>query len=186
MKEKEEIEEWRPVKGYEDRYEISNFGRLKTLTRVVKEHRRSYVRKGKIMNKYSNKDGYYRVKLYNGDATFKNESVHRLVLEAFIPNPNNYLEVNHIDGNPSNNYVENLEWCSKEQNVKHAYDTGLKKKENYIGEGNKTSKLKEEDIISIREEYGTGTTSYSKLAEKYNVVMSNIWSIINRKTWSHV
>lgn len=138
------------------------------------------------MNKYTNRDGYYRVKLYNGDASFKNESVHRLVAETFIGNPNNYPEINHIDGNPFNNHVSNLEFCTKEHNVKHAYDTGLKRRENYTGEGNASSKLKKEEVISMREEYATGTTSYNKLAKKYNVVMSNVYSIINYKTWSHV
>lgn len=186
MNKEEEIEEWRDVLGFEGRYQISNFGRLKTLTRVVIEPRRSYVRQGKIMNKYTNRDGYYRVKLYNGDASFKNESVHRLVAETFIGNPNNLPEINHIDGNPFNNHVSNLEFCTKEHNVKHAYSTGLKKRENYTGEGNACSKLKKEQVIAIREEYATGTTSYTKLAKKYNTVIGNIDFIIKRKTWADV
>ena len=186
MKEKEDIEEWRDVPGYEGKYQVSNFGNVKTLTRTVTEHRRSYIRKGKVLNKYYNKDGYYKVKLYNGDASFISPSVHRLVAETFIGNPNNYAEINHIDGNPSNNYVSNLEFCTKEHNVKHAYDTGLKKKENYTGEANCMSKLTTEQVRAIREEYATGTTSYHKLSRKYNTRIGNISFIIQRKTWKYV
>jgi hypothetical protein len=186
MDSKEKIEEWRDIHGYEGKYQVSNFGNVRTLTRIINEHRRSYTRRGKVLNKYYNKDGYYKVKLYNGDSSFANLSVHRLVANVFIDNPNNYAEVNHIDGDPSNNHIDNIEWCSKEQNVKHAYATGLKRRENYVGEANKCSKLKEKDIVAMREEYATGTTSYNKLARKHNVVMGNVWSIVNRKTWSHV
>jgi hypothetical protein len=181
-----EQEEWRPIKGFEDRYRISNHGNVETLTREVIEHRRTYIRKGKILNKYYGPEGYYKVKLYRGDATFKSMNVHRLVCETFLDNSNDYLEINHKDGNPSNNYVENLEWCSKEQNVKHAYDTGLKKLENYTGEGNACSKLTTDQVLAIREEYSTGTTSLNKLAKKYDVVMGNIHSIVKRNTWKHV
>ena len=185
MREQEQ-EIWKPIKGFEDRYEISNYGNVKTLTREVVEHRRTYIRKGKILNKYYNPDGYYAIKLYKGDATFKNTTAHRLVAETFLENPNNYLEINHKDGDPSNNYIENIEWCSKEQNVKHAYDTGLKNPDNYKGESCTFSKLNTEQVLAIREEYSTGTTSLSKLAKKYDVVMGNIHSIIKRNTWKHV
>jgi len=181
---KEEI--WKPIKGFEDRYQISNYGNVESLTREVTEYRRTYIRKGKILNKYYDKEGYYKVKLYKGDATFRNAPVHRLIAETFLDNSNNYKEVNHKDGNPNNNYIDNLEWCSKNQNVKHAYDTGLKKLENYTGEGNACSKLTKEQVISIREEYATGTTSLNKLAKKYSVVMGNIHSIIKRNTWKYV
>ena len=183
---KELEEEWRDILGYEGRYQISNFGNVKTLTREVIEPRRTYIRKGKILNKYKDKEGYYKVKLYNGDATFKSEPVHRLVGKLFIPNPNNYPQINHIDGNPSNNFVDNLEWCNNSMNTKHAYDTGLKNKKNYTGAANCMAKLTEQQVIAIREEYATGNTSYPKLAKKYNTRIGNISFIITRKTWQYV
>lgn len=188
MKEKEEIEEWRDVPGYEGKYQVSNFGNVKTLTRIVTEHRRSYIRQGKILNKYysGEKIGYYKVKLYNGDRTFKSAPVHRLVAEVFIGNPNNYLEINHIDGNPKNNHVSNLEFCTKEQNVKHAYDTGLKRKENYVGEACVFSKLTEEQVLAIRKEYAEGNVFQITLGRKYNTTTTNINMIVNRNTWKHV
>lgn len=191
MNKKEEIEEWRDVPGYEGKYQVSNFGNVKTLTRTVTEHRRSYTRQGKILNKYysGRKDRtakYYKVKLYNGDRTFKSVPVHRLVAEIFIGNPNNYAEINHIDGNPKNNHVSNLEFCTKEQNVKHAYDTGLKRKENYVGEACTFSKLTKEQVLSIRKEYAEGNVFQTTLGIKYNTTTTNINSIVNRNTWKHI
>lgn len=68
------------------------------------------------------RDGYEQLSI-NG----KSFLIHRLVAQAYIPNPNNYREINHIDGNKLNNNVSNLEWCSRSHNVKHAFDTGLKR-----------------------------------------------------------
>lgn len=80
--------------------------------------------KGKVLNTWSDKIGYMIVGLniYN---KYKLKKVHRLVAEAFIPNPENKSEVNHKDGNKSNNNVDNLEWTTHQENMKHAYNTGL-------------------------------------------------------------
>jgi len=73
----------------------------------------------------SGRGGKYRaVNLYQNGILYR-RYVHRLVADAYLPNPNEYSQINHIDGNPSNNYVENLEWCSREQNIQHAYHNGL-------------------------------------------------------------
>lgn len=186
----EEQEIWRDIPGYENIYQVSNFGNVKTLTRTIidekRVRKRTYVRQGKILNKYFSKDGYYKVKLYNGDASFFTVPVHRLVAKVFIPNMENKPQINHIDGNPSNNHYSNLEWCTNSENTKHAYTTGLKRKENYTGEANCLAKLTTEQVISMREEYATGTTSYHKLAKKYNTRIGNISFIINRQTWKYV
>ena len=107
-------EEWIPVVGYEGLYMVSNLGRVKSL---------NYKRTGKekiltpVTNK-KDKQGYYRVPLSkNGEK--KNVLVHILVAEAFIPNPLNLPEVNHIDENTLNNNVDNLEWCTKKENANH-------------------------------------------------------------------
>ena len=70
--------------------------------------------------------GYLQVKLYK-DGKGRKFKIHRLVSEIYIPNPHNYPQVNHIDGKKTNNHVSNLEWCTSSQNIKHAYNTGLKK-----------------------------------------------------------
>lgn len=107
-------EEWRPVKGYEGRYEVSNMGRVKSL----------YASKDIILKQPIHPDGYARVS-FSKDEACSCKLVHRLVANAFIPNPDNKPEVNHIDGNKENNNVDNLEWCTSSYNTKHAYHNGL-------------------------------------------------------------
>jgi hypothetical protein len=78
------------------------------------------------MKPQEHRQGYLLVKLYkNGKG--RKFKIHRLVSEIYIPNPNNLPQVNHIDGDKSNNHVSNLEWCTPSHNIKHAYNTGLKK-----------------------------------------------------------
>lgn len=102
------------VKGYEGLYKISTNGKVYSLKRK------------KIKRIDTNRHGYERVNLFkNGRG--KHFLVHRLVAQAFIPNPNNYSFVNHIDGNKLNNDVNNLEWCTWSQNMIHAYSHGLVK-----------------------------------------------------------
>lgn len=112
---------WRDIKDYEGLYQVSNTGKIKSLDRKVW----NYIKKGKIIKTHIVVD-YEYVVLYK-NKTQKNYRVHRLVANAFILNPNNYKEVNHIDGNKLNNNVSNLEWCSRSQNLKHAYKNNLRK-----------------------------------------------------------
>lgn len=95
---------WKPIEGYED-YEISNYGRVKSL-KYGKE---------KIKSLWIKKKGYRNIVLYK-DGKGKSELVHRLVAQAFIPNPDNLPFINHKDENPSNNHVDNLEWCTNYYN----------------------------------------------------------------------
>lgn len=110
-------EEWKPIKGYEGIYEVSNMGRVKSLHRS----------QGRILKQYTQDNGYVKVNL-SKNGTHNTKRVHRLVATAFIPNPHNKPEVNHIDGNKENNNVDNLEWCTREYNVRHAFHNGLMKK----------------------------------------------------------
>lgn len=115
---KDEI--WRPVHNYEDRYLVSNMGRVKSLWRKHGGRNGvSIIRTEHIMNPFDNGNGYKVVPL--GDkAQRKNHYVHRLVAAAFCENPNGYDVVNHIDGNRSNNRSDNLEWCTTDYNIKCA------------------------------------------------------------------
>ena len=96
---------WEPVKNFEDRYCVSNFGRVYSIKRET------------IM-KLSMLNGYWRVVLYDGNKT-KGYYVHRIVAEAFIPNPQNKPIINHIDENRANNKTSNLEWATFSENVNH-------------------------------------------------------------------
>ena len=104
-------EYWKPVVGYEGLYEVSNWGRVKSLNY-------NHTGKGKIIKYQKTKHGYLQVGLWkNGKC--KKYAVHRLVAQVFIPNPNNLPCVNHKDENEQNNVVSNLEWCTHEYNNRY-------------------------------------------------------------------
>lgn len=104
---------WKDIEGYEGLYQVSNFGNIKSIKR-----RRTKGGKLKETMRYGYK--YVTLSKYG---KIKRLSVHRLVAQAFIPNPNNYDIVNHKDENKSNNYATNLEWCTQAQNVQYSKKT---------------------------------------------------------------
>ena len=117
-------EEWRPVQDYEESYEVSNLGRVKSLDRYIMKGKYPIHRKGKILKLIEDGHGYMYVCLAN-DGIQHQRLVHVLVATAFIPKPNSKLEVNHIDGNKKNNAVSNLEWVTHKYNIQHSFETGL-------------------------------------------------------------
>ena len=169
------IEEWRPVVGYEGLYEVSNTGRVRSVDRYVKTCYGSYrLHKGKVLSPGIRPDGYLVVSLQ-----YRMFRVHRLVAEAFLPNPDNLPQVNHKDEDKSNNRVDNLEWCdskynnnygtarirAKETAIKNGYCTGLSKEEyrkKYYQENN--DKIKE-----YRKEYSQKYYQENKDKIKDNV-----------------
>lgn len=106
---------WKDIKDYEELYQISNYGRVKSLYRYVDK---THIYKEKIMKNHNDGRNYYDIQLTK-NGTRKTVKIHRLVAEAFVPNPNNYKWVNHKDENPSNNYYENLEWCTPKYNANY-------------------------------------------------------------------
>lgn len=126
-------EVWKDIKGYENAYQASNKGRIRSLDRVVRMGEKNLRCIGKIFKGKINKNGYVTVFL----STHKNRKCflsHRLVADTFIPNPKNKPQVNHINGIKTDNRVENLEWCTAKENVTHSWKIGLSKK--IIGEKN--------------------------------------------------
>ena len=120
---------WMPIKGYEGLYDVSNLGRVKRLERTT-ENSGTYsgysTFKELILKPRENKKrhGYYEISLKKNKKE-KRFKIHRLVALTFIPNPDNKPEVNHKDGDKSNNCVDNLEWVTSKENKKHAWETGL-------------------------------------------------------------
>lgn len=114
------IEEWKPVVGFEGLYEISDWGNVRSVDRIVESKNKYGVCKwhfkGKKLSIAKDKYGYSVVAL---GKYHPNKKVHRLVAEAFIPNPENKPVVGHNDCNPSNNCVWNLYWCTVYENVNH-------------------------------------------------------------------
>ena len=169
-------EEWRGLTyngvDYSDRYEISSMGKVKNI-KTNKELKIS------VGNR-----GYYHFTIYLG--THKDKirvSIHKAMAENFIPNPNNYPIVNHIDGDKSNYKLSNLEWCDYSHNSKHAYDNGLIQKQ--LGENNSNNKLTQEDVNYIRKHYIYGDKNFGQhgMGKKFNVSATCIKKIIYNITW---
>ena len=118
-----EKEIWKDIKDYEEMYQISDLGRVKSLARIIKHQNRHY-RKDKILKTSIDNHGYLQVTLCK-NGKVKRFHVHRLVAQAFIPNPENKPQVNHIDGNKLNNNINNLEWNTAGENTYHAYKNDL-------------------------------------------------------------
>lgn len=115
------IEEWKDIKGYEGLYQVSDWGRVKSLDwELVQKSKyggqRVVKHKGRILKQVLNNKGYYYLRLSKNGMVAK-KYIHRLVAEAFIPNPNNYNEVDHISGDTKNNKKCNLRWCTHRQNL---------------------------------------------------------------------
>ena len=108
---------WKDIEGYENLYQVSNMGRVKSMG-----NGNSNKSKEMIMKQTKNRKGYHMIRLCK-EGVGKGFSVHRLVAQAFIPNPNNLPQVNHIDEEKTNNIVDNLEWCTAEYNVKYGTRT---------------------------------------------------------------
>lgn len=134
------IEIWKPVVGWEDSYMVSSFGRVKSLERVVPFGRATRVIKEKLLKQVKKGTcSYYSVNLpIKGKQHWK--LVHRLVAQAFLPNPNNYPEVNHKDENKENNSITNLEWCDREYN--HFYGTARERQGDTLKKGFQENKYK--------------------------------------------
>lgn len=129
------IEEvWKDVVGFNGIYQVSNLGNVKSITRILKTKRNRWGQadvkrtiKGRFLPVFDNGHGYKLVVLSLGNNKTKKYYIHRLVATAFIPNPSNLPEVNHIDLNKSNNCVENLEWCCRKYNIQHAIKNGARR-----------------------------------------------------------
>lgn len=104
---------WKDIPGYEGLYQVSNLGMVKRIKILSRKEQR-------IIKQYADRSGYMTVYLYNGEGTRGFFLVHRLVAKVFVPNPWKKKEVNHIDGNKSNNTFDNLEWSTRSENILHA------------------------------------------------------------------
>ena len=129
--------------------------------------------------------GYLGVQI-SKNGIVKRFMIHRMVGECYLDNVNNLPEINHEDGNKLNNRYSNLKWTTSSDNKKHAYNNGLMMAPK--GEKSKVSKLKNEDVIYIREKYKPRDKQYNKekLSTMFNVSQRTINDIISNKTWKHI
>ena len=135
---------WKDIKDWEGCYQISNYGRLKSLERFIYGRWGKMKKKEIILKTTNNKGRYCTIKLHKNKKIIRT-SIHRLVLGAFSPNPNYHPICNHKDGDKTNNHISNLEWCSHSENHFHAHRTGLSSSKK--GEDSLSSKLTEKQVL---------------------------------------
>ena len=123
---------WKDIEGYQNKFAVSNLGRVKSKARVVNNHTGVIHKPERILKQGFNKKGYPVVYL-DDNGTTKMRCVHRLVAIAFIDNPENKPQVNHIDGIKIHSYASNLEWCTNLENQRHARKLGLVKNHGKAG-----------------------------------------------------
>lgn len=163
------MEIWKSVLGYEGYYQVSNKGRVRSITHEANHSRTGKViRTGKILAQHADADGYLEVNL-SKCGEVKQFRVHRLVCSAFLNNPNNLPVVNHKDLNKTNNCVENLEWCTQQYNVIHAICNGHKANISKSGrkrivEGAKKHNSKPIKCITTGQEFESVTAACKQLS----------------------
>lgn len=177
------MEIWKDIKGYEGKYQISSYGRVKR----IDHYSGNWHFPERILKlRYTKRDHYTVIRLTGSNRTAHDYRVHRLVAQAFIPNPENKATVNHIDGNKNNNHVENLEWNTREENMQHAYKHHLKKP--MKGALNANAKLTPDQVKQIRKEYVRQSRIHGTvaLAKKYGVTNRIIGLVVNHKAYRNV
>jgi hypothetical protein len=173
---------WKEIPGFEGYYEISNLTRVRSVSRIIYDKKVGIKNLKSRILKPANFMGYRRVLLcYKGQRV--NKLVHRLFAQVFIPNPENKPEVNHIDGNRSNNSLENLEWVTHRENMHHSVLTGLHWSKK--GEEHFSARLTNIDVIQMRKDRNNGMT-YPEISKKYNVTKSTASHACYGTTWSHL
>lgn len=173
---------WKEIEGYEGLYEVSNLGRVRSLDRVKLITTRwgsttKRFRKGRILKpQLDGRGNYLHVCLGRGIT----KQVHRLVANAFIPNINNYPQINHKDEDKTNNCVDNLEWCTAHYNNTYGSRVGMKS-----GEKHHNAKLSKDDVINIKTRITNGELQ-KDLAREYGMSTSQISAIKVGKCWRDV
>lgn len=179
------VEIWKAVNVpfYESHYEVSNYGKVRSLDRY--DSTKQFISKrvkGVVLVQGLKKNGYLTVMLCK-NAIKKRFHVHRLVAQTFIENPENKPQVNHKNGIKNDNTVDNLEWNTSDENRKHAVANNLMKK----GENHSKCKLTEKNILAIRRLYRINPNFHkTKIAKKLGVRDTTIHKIINNQRWMHI
>lgn len=169
------MEIWKDIPGFEGLYQASNYGKIRSIERVAKkEYRGNRIVKPREMEGTFNEDGYLKVHLSNKERGINKVFFkHRLVALTFINNPNEYECVNHIDGNKTNNNVNNLEWCNNLYNQQHAWKNKLHRPTKVKGK-----KVKQYDLNgNFIKQY----ESISEAGRETNISIGNICTVLKNK-----
>lgn len=181
MNNQEEI--WKDIPNYEGYYQVSNLGRVRSLDRVIINKGFPARLKGMVLKqKYNKKDQYLFVDPCI-NAKNKTLKIHRAVALAFLENPLNKPQVNHINGIKTDNRVENLEWATSAENMRHAVETGLMKRK---GEKHPLSKLNNDLVLKIRGMAEQGM-SYKNISIELGIPNNdNVRLVAKRQSWKHI
>lgn len=176
------MKEWRDIIGYEGRYEVSSEGDIRTIPHFIEQMFKGQIKQRRVRARdrklQKHNLGYSSVVLGKDNM----QLVHRLVAQAFLPKIEGKDFVNHKNGNKKDNRVENLEWCTRQENEDHAYGTGLK---NSTGSHNQMAKITEGYAKAIKQLAETGWST-KELSEVFGLHIVNIRRIVRGKTWKHV
>jgi len=179
-----EHESYKDINGHEGYYKISEGGNVRTVDHIViRSNGRPHHVRERILRPRTCAGGYLNVALLK-DGHRSQHRIHRLVANAFIPNPDNKPEVNHEDFDVSNNCVSNLSWCTSSDNRMHTVRHGRHYRTN--GSNSGRSKLTEEIVIAIRDQYEPYKITAKMLSQKHGVSISTIERIVSNKSWNHI
>jgi predicted XRE-type DNA-binding protein len=179
-----EEEIWRDIPDYESLYQVSSWGRIKSLDKYIFRRNKQVLIRGKILKLNKNVKGYLRVCLFRNNKR-RGYYIHRLVLMVFNRSPKDNEECNHKDGDKSNNHLSNLEWMTHYDNMLHCREV-LNVKVDNRGEKCGNSKLKEEQVKEIRDLLKCGKLTQKEIAKIYKVKNNTISYIKTGKTWKEV
>lgn len=177
------IEEWRDIPEYEGLYQVSNQGRVRSLDHVVPHSNGTHrTQRGRIRRLARHRQGYLQVVLCKAGkrATLY---VHRLVATVFLGECPPAHEVNHVNGDKSDNRVENLEYCTHSQNMMHADEQGLRQ---VAGTACHFSKLTEDDVREIRRLHKQTDISQRAIARRFGVSHVTVGCILRGTAWTHI
>lgn len=180
---------WKDIAGWEGYYQISNLGKVKSLERkqrfVSIAGKECFYKKREMMKKtVVNLGNGYRMVSFSRDSKAFTKYIHRLVAEAFIPNPDNLPWINHKDGDKLNNSIDNLEWCTPAHNIAHAISTGLQTQAR--GERASKSKLDSLQVLVIKSILASKEATMVDIAKYFNVTHQSICAIKDGKSWVHI
>lgn len=180
----EEIEEWRPVVGFEGEYEVSNLGGVRSLARLMWNGNSWWMSKDRLLKPGMMTSGYWMVFLHGGLRKKKSASVHRLVAAAFIGESK--MEVNHKNGIKTDNRDCNLEYVTRTENVRHAFASGLVKTRNDVsGEKNPSAKISHGEAMKVIELLWLGL-SVREIRELTGYAYDIVANIAKKRTWKHL
>lgn len=170
---------WKDISGFSNYYMVSNLGRIKSKQISINEGK---ILREKLRALNRNKSGYLTCAIGSKNSR-KTVSIHRMVAICFLDNPLNRNEVNHKNGIKSDNYTDNLEWCTRSENIKHAFGTGLKSVPSY--ENSKYTRLTREQVVEIKNLLLNGKSMY-KIGKLFSVYRSTIRYIKIGKIWKGI